>query len=476
MPELLNCKHCGRKVSSEAARRIGGVVVCPRCVPAVKQQLKDEKKRAQVEQQRQREADRQAKLARRTPKVEILPAQVVEAEVIPVAQSPAPAPRRAGPFGWGFGITCGIIAAIIFVIALLVGGCVVLTGGCVAGTGAAVSEAIDEAEKQEEKAREEAQRKVGKTRLPEGPTSGEREKPGPTHVPDEKPPSAEETWVVAGKEAATWEAVQVSVREVKVGHVKVKDLFGEESRSKDRLLKIVMRVANKSSTKKLDFKGWGTRERFSLANRAASLKDNAGNSYKRITFGVGTKVEGQIRTATSVYPGKSVSDVLVFEVPVEAAKHLDLRLPVAALGGKGEMKIRIPKSMIDRESAKAQVIALGIKLIEKAFSDVDIGAGRYKARISLELEVANNLKKPIRAFKGTVIFKDLFGKVIMRVGWTEEVNIPAGGTARVKGGVAYNQFMNSHTRLRTIAKKDLKVEFETDQVIYADGKKESFGG
>jgi len=36
LAELLCCSRCGRKLSSQAAQRIGGQVVCPRCVPLMK--------------------------------------------------------------------------------------------------------------------------------------------------------------------------------------------------------------------------------------------------------------------------------------------------------------------------------------------------------------------------------------------------------------------------------------------------------
>ncbi len=35
MPELIRCEHCGRKLSSEAARTVGRMLVCPACAPSL---------------------------------------------------------------------------------------------------------------------------------------------------------------------------------------------------------------------------------------------------------------------------------------------------------------------------------------------------------------------------------------------------------------------------------------------------------
>jgi len=48
MPELLTCANCGRRVSSEAARNMAGRVVCPPCVPVVRDALAAEKARTQA--------------------------------------------------------------------------------------------------------------------------------------------------------------------------------------------------------------------------------------------------------------------------------------------------------------------------------------------------------------------------------------------------------------------------------------------
>ena len=84
------------------------------------------------------------------------------------------------------------------------------------------------------------------------------------------------------------------------------------------------------------------------ARSAATLTDNFGNTYKPVRFDLGTQVSGQISAATSVYPGKEVEDLLVFEPPVDNVQFLRLQLPAAAFGGSGELRLQIPKGMIYR--------------------------------------------------------------------------------------------------------------------------------
>jgi hypothetical protein len=140
--------------------------------------------------------------------------------------------------------------------------------------------------------------------------------------------------------------VQLKVTAVKVGQVPLKETIGDgEGRSKDTLLSIHIEITNLSETKKLDYRTWGGRA-ISFRSRM-SLTDNFDNSYKVINFGFGSKVKGAVELE-SVYPGKAVGDVLVFEEPIGKVEHLNLELPAEQFGGTGMMRIRIPASMIQK--------------------------------------------------------------------------------------------------------------------------------
>ena len=77
----------------------------------------------------------------------------------------------------------------------------------------------------------------------------------------------------------------------------------------------------------------------------ASIKDDAGNEYKRCQFGIGTRVVGQVHGSESIYPNKTVADLVIFEPPIDACKYLILELPASAFGGEGTLRFNIPRSM-----------------------------------------------------------------------------------------------------------------------------------
>lgn len=117
---------------------------------------------------------------------------------------------------------------------------------------------------------------------------------------------------------------------------------------------------------------------------------------------------------------------------------------------------------------------MSITLLNKNFHQADYSAGDSGDRIDFVFQFTNHLGKDIRAFTGVVIFKDLFERIILRMGITDERGIRSGGTSQWKGGMEYNQFEEQSTRLLKIEKNDLIVEFLLKQVIYSDGTREGF--
>jgi hypothetical protein len=81
----------------------------------------------------------------------------------------------------------------------------------------------------------------------------------------------------------------------------------------------------------------------------------------------------------------------------------------------------------------------------------------------------------VRAFTGVVVLQDVFKRDIMRVTVTVEEPLQPGGTVTYEDGIEYNQFMDSHQRLRSIAQLDLITIFELETIIFQDGTRESFG-
>ena len=149
-------------------------------------------------------------------------------------------------------------------------------------------------------------------------------------------------------------------------------------------------------------------------------------------------------------------------------KELELRLsrledPVAAINPN-----------MPPQSSSVPNKHLSITLLNKNFHQAEYGIGDSGDRIDFTFQFTNHLGKDIHAFTGIVLFKDLFERVILRMGLTDESGLRSGGTNHWKGGVEYNQFREEHNRLLNIGKNDLIVEFLLERVIYTDGMREAF--
>jgi hypothetical protein len=138
--------------------------------------------------------------------------------------------------------------------------------------------------------------------------------------------------------------VQVRVVSATVGKIRMKGSLADGYESADSYLKLVIEVSNSSQDRKLDFASWMGSD-FSISRDYASVRDNHNNLYKRIDFGFTTRAEGQI-DRESLYPGKSVRDVLVFEPPIRNVEYLRLELPAKNFGEDGMIRFQIPAEMI----------------------------------------------------------------------------------------------------------------------------------
>ena len=117
-----------------------------------------------------------------------------------------------------------------------------------------------------------------------------------------------------------------------------------------------------------------------------------------------------------------------------------------------------------------------VQLASKSFHPKDLMAGDIGDRIDFVFYFQPaDLDKDVRAFKGDVIFTDLFDEFILRVTLTHEAGLATYEVAEWSGGIEYNQFLPEHQRLRSIDPKNLSVSFELQTVVYTDGTRESFG-
>jgi hypothetical protein len=141
--------------------------------------------------------------------------------------------------------------------------------------------------------------------------------------------------------------VSVRITEVTIGKVPLERIIlSEDSTSEDDLLTIRLQITNTSTTKKLDYLGWMA-DFSALTGITAKLADENENNYRKITFGGTIKVKGA-KSADSIYPGKSIEDAIVFELPIDSAQKLMLTLSGKGIGEDGEFRFEIPRSIIKR--------------------------------------------------------------------------------------------------------------------------------
>jgi hypothetical protein len=136
-------------------------------------------------------------------------------------------------------------------------------------------------------------------------------------------------------EAAVLNSVAVKIESVEIGIVKIKGFRASES--KDQNLIVRVKTTNRSKERKVDYRCW--QDGF-LSK--CTLRDDKGNRYKSVHFGIGDAIDGQVRGGESIYPRKSIEDVLIFEPPVTAATKLTLELEASCVGGDGTYRFEIP--------------------------------------------------------------------------------------------------------------------------------------
>lgn len=229
----------------------------------------------------------------------------------------------------------GVLFGILFAAFLLVGGCAVMVGGC--------TKAVVDAEAERQKAAITTNQQV----VGSSPSPQSNGNPPPTS-PTPSPPKQE--WADASQ-AVRQGDVQVRIAKVAIDFVQIKS-FGS-SQSKDKLFIVSLAITNLSPTKIVDYMGWGARELDFSGEDRAGMRDDTDNSYKRVHFGLGSRIEGQVFGNESIYPNKTLNDIVVFEPPTDAAKFVLLQLPASGFGGNGMLRIKIPRTMWDENMIAA---------------------------------------------------------------------------------------------------------------------------
>jgi hypothetical protein len=162
----------------------------------------------------------------------------------------------------------------------------------------------------------------------------------------------------------------VQIKNVAIDKVLLLDALGGTVTSNEELLTIQLTINTTNPTKKLEYHSWMGENRSSQNH--ATVTDEFGNVYDRIDFGILDHVIGSVKTK-AIYPGNSVTDILVFQKPIASATEIDLELPGANCGQDGLIRFRTPLNIVkgsefdkrDKEATRLAEVAKQQELLRK---------------------------------------------------------------------------------------------------------------
>jgi len=89
-------------------------------------------------------------------------------------------------------------------------------------------------------------------------------------------------------------------------------------------------------------------------------------------------------------------------------------------------------------AGRGSAAAISVTMGSKKYHEMNDRTGDVGNRIDFVFVFQSALEKDVRALKGTVVIKDLFDQLIMRLTLSHEAGLPAGGKAEWRGGIKYN--------------------------------------
>jgi len=155
--------------------------------------------------------------------------------------------------------------------------------------------------------------------------------------------AAESDWVDASTGAIQLGDVWVRVTSAAIEQVGLESQ-GQRTLSPEKYLVIRLQLANNGFTRKVDYQTWGPTRSGPSKHRVA-LTDQNGRTLRQAGFPAQFEVVGAI-TGGSMFPGKSIDDFLIYEIPSNRFDFLHLDLDASAFGSEGHLQFLIPKSMI----------------------------------------------------------------------------------------------------------------------------------
>jgi hypothetical protein len=124
-----------------------------------------------------------------------------------------------------------------------------------------------------------------------------------------------------------------------------------------------------------------------------------------------------------------------------------------------------------QDSVKRELAPLlAVTIVNKSYLPKDPETEQYEDYISLAFAYHNQGKRAIRAFQGDATFLDTFGDSIYSAHLKVDLALAPGQTRREPARIVrFNPFRLAHQRLRDTPLSKLKLNWETTDVVFADG-------
>ena len=165
----------------------------------------------------------------------------------------------------------------------------------------------------------------------------------------------------------------------------------------------------------------------------------------------------------SIPPGTTIGDAIKAQ-----REFLDKQKQEEAQAELLKAKVAAQRAQEVAKLNNAVTVALAnMTVLPKSYD-----AGRFSDRLSLLLAVQNHTSKAVSGVKGRLVFKDQFGSDITGMTLSLDEDITPNSARSINGyGKDINQFEDSDTKLAVTPLSKMKVTFEPEMVVFADGTK-----
>lgn len=150
-------------------------------------------------------------------------------------------------------------------------------------------------------------------------------------------------WAAFGA-AATLDSIHVRIIEARHGRAQLETYGGIPYESDEAFLILKVEILSSAPNEKREYRSW--RGVSGVSSDDATLIDNFRNEYAPHHYDA-TSLPGAVGFA-SLYPGTPITDILVFERPIETAQELFLELDGRNVGATGTFRFRVPSSAVTR--------------------------------------------------------------------------------------------------------------------------------